>query len=178
MIFMPRPDRSAPQGFSQPPQSYNQPPQANMQRPSPPQQQVPIQGTPLQGGGIREDIRALNSSILLVTQKMKFLVRNEKILGRNLVVLNKKIKNIEDKLALAPQAQAAAGSVSSEEIDSLKQKIILLEAQIEDMRSRTATTESLKELKYVIDSINPLEFATLTQVRELIDKRLKEKGTQ
>jgi hypothetical protein len=43
------------------------------------------------------------------------------------------------------------------------------------MRSRTATVEQVKELKYVIDSINPLEFSTLTQVRELIDKKIKEK---
>jgi len=177
MIFMPRPDRitqQTAQGYSQSPQNYNQP----SQRGAPMQQQAPIQGTPMQGGGIREDIRALNSSILLVTQKMKFLVRNEKILGRNLVVLNKKIKNIEDKLTLTPQSQSNSSNVSSEEVESLKQKITLLEAQIEDMRSRTATTEALKELKYVIDSINPLEFATLSQVRELIDKRLKENKTQ
>ena len=176
MIFMPRPDRSnqqASQGFSQPPQNYNQPPQRQ-----PPQQQAPIQGTPMQGGGIREDIRALNSSILLVTQKMKYLVRNEKILGRNLVVLNKKIKNLEDRLNLTPQSQESSSSISSEEVDLLKQKVTLLEAQLEDLRSRTATTESLKELKYVIDSINPLEFATLSQVRELIDKKLKDKETK
>lgn len=171
---MPRPDRSnIPQ---QTPSNYSQSPQNNMQRPI--QQQAPVQGNSIQGGGVREDIRALNSSILLVTQKMKYLVRNEKILGRNLVVLNKKIKNLEDKLNLTPQSETASSSISSEEVDSLKQKIALLEAQIDDMRSRTATTESLKELKYVIDSINPLEFATLSQVRELIDKKLKEKGTQ
>lgn len=136
------------------------------------QQQQP-QGAPVQGG-IREDIRALNSSILLITQKIKYLVRNEKILGRNLVVLNKKIKSLEDKVVNAP-AVAQTGTIDSAQVESLKQKVSLLEAQIEDMRSRSATTESLKELKYVIDSINPLEFATLSQVRELIDKRLKEK---
>ena len=174
MIFMPRPDRSS----QQVPQGYPRPPQGNMQRPMSSQQQAPIQGTPMQGGGIREDIRALNSSILLVTQKMKYLVRNEKILGRNLVVLNKKIKNLEDKLNLTPQSQEASDSVSSEAVDLLKQKVTLLEAQLEDLRSRTATTENLKELKYVIDSINPLEFATLSQVKDLIDKKLKEKETK
>ena len=174
MIFMPRPDRSS----QQVPQNYPRPPQGNMQRPMSSQQQAPIQGTPMQGGGIREDIRALNSSILLVTQKMKYLVRNEKILGRNLVVLNKKIKNLEDKLNLTPQSQEASDSVSSEAVDLLKQKVTLLEAQLEDLRSRTATTENLKELKYVIDSINPLEFATLSQVKDLIDKKLKEKETK
>lgn len=126
------------------------------------------------GGGIREDIRALNSSILLVTQKIKYLVRNEKILGRNLVVLNKKIKNLEDKVVNAPQL-SAQNSASSDEVGALKQQIALFSAQFEDMRSRTASKEELKELKYVIDSINPLDFATLSQVRDIIDKRLKEK---
>lgn len=165
---MPRPDRSsnqAPQNYPHPPQ--NSPPQ----RPNASMQQ---QGMP-SVGGVREDIRALNSSILLVTQKMKFLARNEKILGRNLVVLNKKIKNLEDKFSLAPKEDSSSSDVSSKEVSDLKQKIVLLEAQLEDLRSRTATTESLKELKYVIDSINPLEFATLSQVRDLIDKRLKSK---
>jgi predicted RNase H-like nuclease (RuvC/YqgF family) len=135
-------------------------------------QQAPAQGMPAQGG-IREDIRALNSSILLITQKIKYLVRNEKILGRNLVVLNKKIRSLEEKVVNSPQASQSNG-VNSEEVEALKQKIALFEAQLDDMRSRTASNESLKELKYVIDSINPLEFATLSQVRELIDKRLKE----
>jgi predicted RNase H-like nuclease (RuvC/YqgF family) len=141
-------------------------------------QGAPVQSAPVQGnmmqGGIREDIRALNSSILLITQKIKYLVRNEKILGRNLVVLNKKIKTLEDKVVNAPQNTVGSGA-SSEEMDALRQKVALLEAQIEDMRSRTATVEQVKELKYVIDSINPLEFSTLSQVRELIDKKMREK---
>ncbi len=152
------------------------------ERSGPPQQGAPMQGqvqqsAPMQGGmmsgGIREDIRALNSSILLITQKIKYLVRNEKILGRNLVVLNKKIKTLEDKVVNAPQVSAGGGA-SSEQMDELVQKIALLEAQLEDMRSRTATTEQVKELKFVIDSINPLEFTTLSQVRDLIDKKIKE----
>ena len=43
-------------------------------------------------GRLQQDVRSLNSSILIITQKMKYLVRNEKILGRNLIVLNKKLK--------------------------------------------------------------------------------------
>lgn len=159
---MPRPERSASpqgQGFSSGPIQ------------SPPQGASPVAS----GGGIREDIRALNSSILLITQKIKYLVRNEKILGRNLVVLNKKIKTLEDKIVNAPQGSSSGGGANSEEVAALKQQVALLEAQLEDARSRTATKEELKELKYIIDSINPLEFATLSQVRDLIDKKLKEK---
>ena len=124
---------------------------------------------PMQGGGIGSDIRALNSSILLMTQKIKYIVRNEKILGRNLIVLNKKIKTLEEKV-VSPQAQGANG-VNSEEVNELKQKVELLEAQIEDLQSRLASKEELKELKYIIDSINPLEFTTLNQVNDLIEKK-------
>ena len=136
---------------------------------------VPLpQGVPAQGG-LREDIKALNSSILLITQKIKYLVRNEKILGRNLVVLNKKIKTLEEKIIASPQSAAGSGA-SGEEVQALIQKIALLEAQIEDLTTRAALKEELKELKYVIDTINPLEFATLSQVRELIDKKMDEKA--
>ncbi|MGI6589463.1 MAG: hypothetical protein ACOX1V_02245 [Candidatus Iainarchaeum sp.] len=159
---MARPDRSNPQARG----NYARPPQ---------RQGAPMQQGMPSAGGVREDIRALNSSILLISQKMKFLARNEKILGRNLVVLNKKIKNLEDKLNLAPKEESSSSSVSSKDVEDLKQRITLLEAQLEDLRSRSASVENLKELKYVIDSINPLEFATLSQVRDLIDKRLKNK---
>jgi len=171
---MPRPDRSMQQGGVQvTPQQMNQaPPVQNVQRPMP-----QSQGAPMGGGGIREDIRALNSSILLITQKIKYLVRNEKILGRNLVVLNKKIRTLEEKIVSMPTSTSSGGA-STPEVDLLKQKIIMLEAQVEDLITRAALKEELKELKYIINSINPLEFATLTQVRELIDRKMEENNTK
>jgi vacuolar-type H+-ATPase subunit I/STV1 len=126
------------------------------------------------GGGVMNDIRALNSSILLMTQKIKYVVRNEKILGRNLIVLNKKIKTLEEKQTMNSSAEQSGGA-SSEEVKVLQQKVALLEAQLEDLRSRSALKEEIKELKYVINSINPLEFTTLAQVRDLVDKRVDEK---
>ena len=37
-----------------------------------------------------QDIKALQSSILVLSEKIKYLVHNEKILSRNILVLNKK----------------------------------------------------------------------------------------
>ena len=128
---------------------------------------------PVSGGGIGSDIRALNSSILLMTQKIKYIVRNEKILGRNLIVLNKKIKTLDEKVTLNPQG--AGTEINSAEVDSLKKQVALLEAQVEDLQGRLATKEEVKELKYVIDSINPLEFATLSQVKDMIEKSKNKK---
>ena len=123
-------------------------------------------------GGVREDIRALNSSILLMTQKIKYIVRNEKILGRNLIVLNKKIKTIEEK-ANMPKDLGGVGANSVDIVD-VKKKLEMMQAQLDDISSRMVSKEELQELKYIIDSINPLEFATLSQVKEMIERSKKE----
>ena len=46
---------------------------------------------------LSSDIKAMNASILVITQKIKYIVRNEKILGRNLIILNKKIKDLREQ---------------------------------------------------------------------------------
>ncbi len=132
--------------------------------------------------GMQEDLRALNSSILIISQKMQYLIRNEKILGRNLIVLSKRIKEIE-------AGGISGGSVSESGLNELRsqledstlkvgeygQKILELQATIDEMKEQYAKQEQLKEIKYVIDSIHPLEFTTIKQVEELIDKKLKQK---
>lgn len=133
-------------------------------RPAPAQKR----GAPVQRGGIAEDIRALNSSILLITQKIKYVVRNEKILGRNLIVLNKKIKNLEERIN-SPKEEKSGGADSAE-VEQLKKKIEVLEALVSDMQASSVSKSELKELKYVIDSINPLEFTTISQVKDMIEK--------
>ncbi|MDD5163861.1 MAG: hypothetical protein PHD95_06695 [Candidatus ainarchaeum sp.] len=127
---------------------------------------------------IREDIRSLSSSILIITQKMKYLVRNEKILGRNLIVLNKKISGLEDKLSSGQFSSGTGlGSGDAEAVvarlEEMNKKILELEAQFSQLRGSAASQEQLQELKYIIDSINPLEFTTLSQVRDMIDERLE-----
>ena len=127
--------------------------------------------------GIREDIRSLSSSVLVITQKMKYLVRNEKILGRNLIVLNKKIAGLEEKLSSGFFSSGTGTGGDSAglaaRLDEANKKILELEAQLSQLKSFSASQEQLQELKYVIDSINPLEFATLGQVRDMIDEKIE-----
>lgn len=128
---------------------------------------------------LREDIRALNSSILIISQKMKYLVRNEKILGRNLIVLNKKFKTLEEEIASGAIGASNGGSGISVEaearIEDLGKQIIEIQAELSSLKNGVASEEQLKEVKYVIDSINPLELATLEQVKELIDEKISRK---
>jgi uncharacterized coiled-coil DUF342 family protein len=127
-----------------------------------------------QVGGISSDIRALNSSILLITQKMKYFVRNEKILGRNLIILNKKLKELDEKVGSPIQGS----SVSAPELQELSQRIASLEEELRVLKQEMVTEDSLKELRYIIDTINPLDFATLEQVRAMIDEALVRKKAQ
>jgi predicted PilT family ATPase len=132
--------------------------------------------------GMQEDIRALNSSILVISQKMQYLIRNEKILGRNLIVLSKRLKEIETTGASGSGISEAGLNELRSQIDDLMlrvndsgQKVLELQGNLDDVKERYAKEDELKELKYVIDSINPLEFTNIKQVEEIIEKKLKEK---
>ena len=124
---------------------------------------------------IIRDIKALNSSVLLLSQKMNYLVRNEKILGRNFIILNKKLKSVQQR---KPSSVSASGELSpelrdlvSELEEQVKSNSFLfkeLKSDISKTASVYAKQEDLMELKYVIEAINPLEFATLEQVKDLI----------
>ena len=127
--------------------------------------------------GLREDIRSLNSSILMIGQKMKYLVRNEKILGRNLIVLNKKIRALEEGISTGAIGGGKGSGEMSEEaiatIKALENRANELQAELDSFKTDVATQEQVQEIKYVIDSINPLELATLEQVKELLAAKKK-----
>ena len=120
---------------------------------------------------LREDIKALNSNLLIISQKMKYVVRNEKILGRNLIVLNKKIKRLGER---AEDGSAPGGvdlAAIAAKLEQNSQKLAEIEEEIAEIKENFALKEQLDEIKYVIDSINPLEFATVTQVKDMLKKK-------
>ncbi len=133
---------------------------------------------------VREEIRALNSSILVIAQKLKFIVRNEKILGRNLVVLSKKLNEVESKSGSEVNLDSAISSEQIKEImsaiDENNRKISEVQAVLTELSENAVLMDKFQELKYVIDSINPLEFVTIKQLdsfveRKVLDMRQKKK---
>lgn len=133
---------------------------------------------------LSSDIKAMNSAILIISQKIEHLVRNEKILSRNIIVLNKRLKEIETSL------QSGTGSVG-EKAQQLEQRLselsgqvarhtLALEetaAQLSSLESKFAPKSELQEVKYIVQAINPLEFVTSKQVSEMIDQKLGQKGS-
>jgi len=133
-------------------------------------------------GDLANDIKALNSSVLVLGQKMQYVVRNEKILGRNLLVLNRKVEEIQQ---IKPSESGGASSKDFKELkfelesisteqSRLNRTLIELRDAVEQVKINYAKVEELKEMKYVIDAINPLEFVSVKQVDGLIDRKLQE----
>lgn len=127
-----------------------------------------------QSQGVFQDIKALQSSLLVLRQKIKYLVHNEKILGRNILVLNKKI-------ASAGSLSNNGSGASSEKIEEILTKLEDLESRMKGIESslnmfskRYARAEDLKEMKYVIDNINPLEYVTIDQAKKLLKEEKNE----
>jgi len=129
---------------------------------------------------LSKDVKALNSSILVISQKINYIVRNEKILGRNILVVNKKIKEIAagktgSSLNDTEQLSKQLTQIQ-EQLDQNTAQISELYSAVDRIKDSSVKAEQFKELKYVIDSINPLEFVTYKDIEQLIEEKIASKS--
>lgn len=104
---------------------------------------------------INAELQTLDSKINLIAQKIKIMERNEEIMGRTLITLNDRVEKLSK--------ENSGGAARSAAVDE----------------SKFVTKQELNELKAILNDINPLEFATIDQVKELLDdfaKRLQKKA--
>jgi hypothetical protein len=126
---------------------------------------VPQRGTEMKPADvIRGELRTLDSRISLIGQKISTIERNEEVLGRTLVALNERMKKLE---AVGGAGTQAAGAPSGE-VEALRK-------ELDALRGEMVTRQEIKQLSYTLETINPLEYATLSQVRELIREELARK---
>lgn len=95
------------------------------------------------------ELRTLDAKLEVLGQKIKTIEKNEEVLGRTLLSLSAKMKKLEQ------------GGVGGERASSS-----------EDLDKRYALRSDLAEMRYVVDAINPLDYASISQVRDLIDEKL------
>lgn len=127
-----------------------------------------------QQSGVANNIKAINTTVMLLSQKISYLVRNEKILSQNILVLNDKIKKLGDKFSSGDFGTTSAErQESSDDFEGaktqtleLQNKIKELETEIEGLKEEFVTRKEFQELKYLLESINPLEFVTYKQLKE------------
>lgn len=94
------------------------------------------------------ELQTLDSKLNLIAQKIKTMEKNEEIMGRTLITLNEKVEKA---------AREGGSGTSRSDIDE----------------SKFVTRKEIEELKAMLDEINPLEFATIDQVKELLDDYAK-----
>ncbi len=131
---------------------------------------------------INRDVKALNSSILIISQKMKHLARNEKILGRNLIVVNNKVKELRQEVKSRPagggesipQPAVIAAEIPAdlqETLAAIQSSLEALKDQANELSADHVSKADFREVKFVVDSIDPLKFATLSQLNQALAGR-------
>ena len=128
-------------------------------------------------GRLIETVKALDASIKLLNQQIKVIKRNEKILARSIISLNRKVN------ALSSQKQSG---IDDQRIHQLEDKIARIQKAVDQLledvnylksqMKSTLTSDDVAQLKYIVETINPLEFVTYDQIGELVEKKLKELG--
>jgi prefoldin subunit 5 len=101
---------------------------------------------------ILADLHTLDSKIGLIAQRIKTIEQNEEVIGRTLITLNNRLKTVEEKGG--PVSQRGATTDTTE------------------LEKKFATRQELKEIRYTLDMINPLQYASLQQVRDLVDEKM------
>ncbi len=140
--------------------------------------------SPQEETGIRKDVKAISTTIMLLSQKLNYIVRNEKVLSKNILAMNEKIKKVDEKTE-GIKSSSNSGGAAKEELESIKSqidelyiKIKGIKADIDSIRKDLdslnqtyATKAEIKELKYLLDAINPLEYVTYRQLKDMLDSK-------
>jgi hypothetical protein len=107
---------------------------------------------------VMADLRSLDSKLGLIAQKLRTMEKNEEVIGRTMIALNGRLKKLEEQAASGGFSPSSGNRPST--------------ASQEDLEKKFATKQELRELRYVLDTINPLDYATITQVRDLLEEKL------
>ncbi len=147
-----------------------------------------------QGASVTSSISALDAKIKLISQRIKIVENNLQVMSRTMVSHNKKLKDIE--------AAVAAGGGGKVDLDAIK-KTLREQLQSDIASAQTPATplmiddynrsgggaapEGVKELKkelaelraqvsemkYVVDTLNPMEYVTLEDINDVIDRKIR-----
>lgn len=159
-----------------------------------PRDETPETGVP----SISGSIAALDAKIKLIAQRIKIIENNEQVIGRTLVTINKKMKELEGLVASAggkPVDLSAMKESLKEEIKSelsmrpemplrveeaseyeVARKTRRASEDLENLKKQIENlSASVSEMKYILDTINPMEYVTLENLSEILDRKIDEK---
>jgi len=142
---------------------------------------------------------AIDAKIRLLSQRVQVMENNEKVIGRTLAGFNKKLKEIDGLLAasggagkapdltelknvLKQELKAEIKAIAPPLLESGAQtpKVVVRASQeLSDIKRNIDTLSAqVKEIKYIVDSINPMEYVTIEQIRDIIDRKMRSQKTE
>jgi polyhydroxyalkanoate synthesis regulator phasin len=119
------------------------------------------------------NVNSFDAKLRIIAQRIKAIENNEEIIGRTIVMHNERIKEIEQRSAGAAPVRSAASGDALEALQMLKRDTDALRSELERLRAEAVRKEEFAEVKYVVDTINPLEYVTAEQVAKIVDERVK-----
>jgi len=156
------------------------------------QQQAAQQPTEGDAMTMTPSMASLDAKFKLVAQRMKIIENNEQVIGRTLVAHNKKLKELEATLAAAGSGGKAPDITKLKDTlkEELKAEMMSSSFIAPPMEHETSSPrdsselvnikravellrQQISELKYIVDSINPLEYVTLEQLNDVIERKIE-----
>ncbi|MBI4215081.1 hypothetical protein HY546_03730 [archaeon] len=123
------------------------------------------------------ELRALESKVQIVAQRMNMIERNEQIIGRTLISHNKMLKELEaavsgkpiDGLESVPPAVGAETEVLQRAVSELENNVSKLRQKADASSKELENLKQLiDEVKFLFDALNPAELVTVKQLKELL----------
>lgn len=118
----------------------------------------------------------MDTKLRILAQKIQVIEKNEKVLGRTLIAQHQKILELSKK---APGAVKVPEGIEDrlkdmeEKLRDLERKIDEVSKALSEKAGKFATKDDVKELKYLFETLNPLEFVTVDQIYAIIEEKLK-----
>lgn len=128
---------------------------------------------------MRSELHSLDSKIKVVSQRMRVIEKNEQIIGNTLIKHNKKLKLLERSrgavAAPSPEIRISKDDEGlSKQIDEVN---VLIKDLIKEISFNRELVDKMRqdvnEMKYILDTVNPMEYVTVNQVGDLIDEKIK-----
>ncbi len=135
---------------------------------------------PEQHSGIATTIHMLDSKLRLLAQRMKVIENNIQVIARTLVNHNKQIKELEQKVEggginkeeivrkVLSEVGSRAGPTGQPDLSGVEEDISALRDEIGRIKAK------LEEIEYQVNSINPMEYVTLDQLKDAIESKIEE----
>ncbi|HLD81186.1 MAG TPA: hypothetical protein VJA40_04265 [archaeon] len=109
---------------------------------------------------LARQINAISANLAVVQQKLTYIGRNERVLNKNMILINSKMKDLEQRVAAgAPPAAQGASTAELSELKSQVQKLSLsvqgLERQFTELKDATTPLDAeLRKLKHLVDVLD------------------------